>query len=168
MAGNVQEDDQAGVVHANGPHQCSFFKRTGTFPRCNGCSMVHYCSEKHQKDDWKAHRSFCKPIIDARKARQGAQPECAASTSAQVTAAARDDDERGAGVYVVLNGEGYRFQERSSQRSQMLRRLHEFPIDRPQASLDLPRAAIKAWEAGDCSEDMSDEDSVEVSKVRTP
>jgi MYND finger len=152
----MQEDHHGGNVHAAGPHQCSFCKHAGTFPRCNGCAVVHYCSTKHQKDDWKFNRGFCKPIMTASKARkQGTQLDLAATALPRLRAAA-SGGERSASVYVVLNGEGYRFEACSSHRSRMLRRLLEFPPDRPPASLDLPRAAIEAWEAGDCSNGTSD------------
>jgi hypothetical protein len=69
------------------------------------------------------------------------------------------------GVYVVLSGEGYRFDARSSQRSPVLRRLLESPDGHLPASLDVPRAAIEAWEAGACSEATSDQEAMEVIKV---
>lgn len=30
-----------------------------TLKRCGACKMVSYCGEKHQKQDWKNHKTFC-------------------------------------------------------------------------------------------------------------
>jgi hypothetical protein len=70
-----------------------------------------------------------------------------------------------AGAHVVLKGNNYHFKASSSLRSPMLRRLLDFPADRPASSLDVPRAALEAWEAGACTADMSDEGAVAVIKV---
>lgn len=32
---------------------------------CSGCKSVSYCSEAHQKKDWKAHKEYCTKIKEA-------------------------------------------------------------------------------------------------------
>lgn len=30
--------------------------------QCSNCKLISYCSQEHQKADWKKHKSFCKAV----------------------------------------------------------------------------------------------------------
>ncbi|XP_066907715.1 uncharacterized protein [Halyomorpha halys] len=41
-------------------HICHICKiKLPTIKTCSGCRLISYCSQMHQKEDWKHHKSFC-------------------------------------------------------------------------------------------------------------
>ena len=41
-------------------YHCQVCRSTEKLKKCSGCERVFYCSPEHQKEDWKAHKAFCK------------------------------------------------------------------------------------------------------------
>ena len=43
-------------------HVCK--KESTTLKKCSKCKLVHYCSQEHQRQDWRTHKDICKVISE--------------------------------------------------------------------------------------------------------
>ncbi|CAG8488228.1 4314_t:CDS:10 [Ambispora gerdemannii] len=61
----LEEKPYAAVVDDNNLDKfCSgCFAKPAKLLRCSACNLLHYCSEKCQKSDWKQHKEECKTFV---------------------------------------------------------------------------------------------------------
>lgn len=49
---------------------CAVCRKAAPF-KCTACKTVYYCGVQHQKDDWRRHRSQCRPFTICESAELG-------------------------------------------------------------------------------------------------
>ncbi|XP_071649750.1 uncharacterized protein [Temnothorax longispinosus] len=61
-ARNEINNDYDAFFYATMCHVCKRFGDGVQLKMCGGCRMISYCSQEHQKQHWKKHKSLCKAI----------------------------------------------------------------------------------------------------------